>query len=128
MGSIQCYHSPEYHCRHILRSIIHTMLANRVSLEPDDSSKMFVICCSDRILVLCWWYDAAVTLKSSVCAVSLTLLPIAYSAFTDVLLAVIPIFAFWKLQMRLRTKIGICLLMGMTALCVSFSTSRMYDF
>lgn len=43
----------------------------------------------------------------------------AYSAFTDIFLAIVPITAFWKLQMKLKTKIGLCLLMGMTALWVS---------
>ena len=57
----------------------------------------------------------------------LTLFLKAYSAFTDVLLAVVPIFAFWKLQMKLRDKIGVCLLMGMTALCVVVSNPGVFD-
>lgn len=54
----------------------------------------------------------------------------AYSAFTDILLAIIPIFAFWKLQMKLRTKIGVCLLMGTTALaaiCAIVKTSKLNE-
>lgn len=39
----------------------------------------------------------------------------AYSAFTDVFLAVVPVTAFWSLQMKTKTKISLCLLMGMTA-------------
>lgn len=38
----------------------------------------------------------------------------AYSAFTDVFLAVVPIVAFWRLQLKLKTKIGVCLLMSTT--------------
>ncbi|KAL8749078.1 MAG: hypothetical protein Q9184_006945 [Pyrenodesmia sp. 2 TL-2023] len=40
----------------------------------------------------------------------------AYSAFTDVFLAVVPAMVFWKLQLKTKTKIGLCLLMGTTAL------------
>lgn len=38
-----------------------------------------------------------------------------YSAFIDILLAVVPTAAFWKLQLKTKTKVGLCLLMGMTA-------------
>ena len=44
---------------------------------------------------------------------------VALSAFTDVMLAVIPIAAFWRLQLKRMTKIGLCLLMGTTMLYVS---------
>lgn len=40
----------------------------------------------------------------------------AYTSFTGVFLAVIPVAAFWKLQMKPKHKFGICILMGMTAL------------
>lgn len=48
----------------------------------------------------------------------------AYSAFTDLLLAIVPAAAFWKLQLQLKTKIGLCILMGMTALYASFPTTN----
>lgn len=38
----------------------------------------------------------------------------AYTTLTDVVLAVVPVHAFWKLQMPLKTKIGVCVLMSMT--------------
>ncbi|KAL8894814.1 MAG: hypothetical protein Q9192_004033 [Flavoplaca navasiana] len=39
----------------------------------------------------------------------------ALSAFTHVFLAVVPIFGLWKIRIKLKTKIGVCLLMGTTA-------------
>lgn len=39
----------------------------------------------------------------------------------DVVLAVIPIVAFWKLQMRLPMKVGICKMMGLTFLSAIFT-------
>jgi hypothetical protein len=36
----------------------------------------------------------------------------SYSAFTDVILAIIPIFALWKLQTKLNVKIGVMLLLS----------------
>jgi hypothetical protein len=40
----------------------------------------------------------------------------AYTTFTDVVLAVVPIAAFWDLQMKRSTKMGLSVLMGMTML------------
>lgn len=40
----------------------------------------------------------------------------AYTTFTDLVLAVVPVAAFWKLQMKRSTKIGLCILMSMTML------------
>lgn len=40
----------------------------------------------------------------------------AYTTLTDVVLAVVPVHAFWKLQMPRSTKIGVCVLMSMTML------------
>ena len=40
----------------------------------------------------------------------------AYTTFTDAVLAVVPIAAFWDLQMKRSTKIGLSVLMGMTML------------
>ena len=40
----------------------------------------------------------------------------AYTAFTDFVLAIVPVAAFWKLQMKRSTKIGLCILMSMTML------------
>jgi hypothetical protein len=40
----------------------------------------------------------------------------AYTALTDIVLAVVPIRVFWKLQMPLSTKISVCIMMGLTFL------------
>ncbi|KAL8940608.1 MAG: hypothetical protein Q9216_002721 [Gyalolechia sp. 2 TL-2023] len=54
----------------------------------------------------------------------------AYSAFTDIFLAVIPAVVFWKLQLKTKTKVGLCLLMGTTALaaiCAIVKTTKLYQ-
>jgi hypothetical protein len=38
----------------------------------------------------------------------------AYTTFTDIVLAVVPISVFWKLQMPFSTKLGVCIMMGLT--------------
>ena len=40
----------------------------------------------------------------------------AYTILTDIALAVMPITAFWKLNMPVRTKVGLCVMMGLTLL------------
>ena len=40
----------------------------------------------------------------------------AYTAMTDIVLAVVPIRAFWKLQMPTATKVSVCVMMGLTLL------------
>ncbi|KAJ5094096.1 hypothetical protein N7456_009957 [Penicillium angulare] len=40
----------------------------------------------------------------------------AYTAMTDIILAIVPIRAFWKLQMRTSTKLSVCIMMGLTLL------------
>jgi len=40
----------------------------------------------------------------------------AYTTMTDIVLAVVPITAFWNLQMPLSTKLSICIMMGLTLL------------
>lgn len=40
----------------------------------------------------------------------------AYTTLTDIVLAVVPIMAFWKLHMRTSTKISVCIMMGLTML------------
>jgi hypothetical protein len=40
----------------------------------------------------------------------------AYTTLTDAVLAIVPIAAFWDLQMKRSTKIGLSVLMGMTML------------
>ncbi|KAK8880185.1 hypothetical protein PGQ11_001479 [Apiospora arundinis] len=40
----------------------------------------------------------------------------AYTTLTDIVLAVIPITAFWKLQMPTNTRVGLCIMMGLTLL------------
>ena len=55
-------------------------------------------------------------------------LPVAYSAFTDIFLAVVPAVVFSKLQLKTDTKIGLCLLMGTTAfaaICAIVKTSKL---
>lgn len=59
--------------------------------------------------------------RNSHCAVAVAALliifvSIALSAFTHVFLAVVPIFGLWKIRIKLKTKIGVCLLMGTTAM------------
>lgn len=39
-----------------------------------------------------------------------------YTAMTDFVLAIVPIMAFWKLQMPYSTKLGVCTMMGLTML------------
>jgi hypothetical protein len=40
----------------------------------------------------------------------------AYTTLTDIILALVPISAFWKLQMPFSTKLGVCIMMGLTML------------
>jgi hypothetical protein len=40
----------------------------------------------------------------------------AYTTVTDVVLAIVPVAAFWRLQMKRSTKVGLCILMSMTML------------
>ncbi|KAL4807932.1 hypothetical protein BDV18DRAFT_159141 [Aspergillus unguis] len=40
----------------------------------------------------------------------------AYTTVTDIILAIVPITVFWKLQMRPSTKISVCIMMGLTLL------------
>ena len=42
----------------------------------------------------------------------------AANALTDSTLAFLPIVFMWAVQMNIRTKAGICILMGMGLLCV----------
>lgn len=41
---------------------------------------------------------------------------VALSAFTHIFLAVVPIFGLWKIRIKTKTKVGVCLLMGTTAM------------
>jgi hypothetical protein len=40
----------------------------------------------------------------------------AYTTMTDIILAIVPIKVFWKLQMRFSTRLGLCIMMGLTLL------------
>jgi len=40
----------------------------------------------------------------------------AYTTITDIVLAIVPISVFWKLQLRFSTKLGVCIMMGLTLL------------
>ncbi|RAK95486.1 uncharacterized protein BO80DRAFT_486877 [Aspergillus ibericus CBS 121593] len=40
----------------------------------------------------------------------------AYTTITDIVLAVVPVSVFWKLQMRFSTKLGVCIMMSLTLL------------
>lgn len=40
----------------------------------------------------------------------------AYTTLTDIVLAAVPISAFWRLKMRVNTKVGVCVMMGLTLL------------
>ncbi|ORY62073.1 uncharacterized protein BCR38DRAFT_394688 [Pseudomassariella vexata] len=48
----------------------------------------------------------------------------AWTTLTDIVLAVVPIVAFWKLQMRLSTKLGICIMMGLTLLSAAITVVK----
>lgn len=50
----------------------------------------------------------------------------AYTAFTDIVLALVPITSFWNLQMRRSTKISVSIMMGLTlfsAVCTAAKTA-----
>ncbi|KAL8833826.1 MAG: hypothetical protein Q9176_007789 [Flavoplaca citrina] len=49
---------------------------------------------------------------------------IPLSAFAHVFLAVVPIFGLWKIRIKLKTKIGVCLLMGTTAIAAIAAIGR----
>ncbi|CAI7616447.1 unnamed protein product [Penicillium palitans] len=40
----------------------------------------------------------------------------AYTTMTDIILAIVPISAFWKLQMPFSTRLSVCIMMGLTLL------------
>jgi hypothetical protein len=40
----------------------------------------------------------------------------AYTTLTDIVLAVVPVSVIWKLQMPFSTKLGVCIMMGLTLL------------
>lgn len=40
----------------------------------------------------------------------------AYTTVTDIILAIVPISAFWKLQMPFSTRLSVCIMMGLTLL------------
>ncbi len=40
----------------------------------------------------------------------------AYTTMTDIILAIVPVSVFWKLQMPRSTKIGVCVMMSLTLL------------
>ena len=40
----------------------------------------------------------------------------AYTTLTDIVLAIMPISAFWNLQMRFPKKLSVCIMMGLTLL------------
>lgn len=68
-----------------------------------------------------WWWEQEKDMAESSCwdpAVfnDFSYFVAAYTAFTDAVLAAVPVAAFWRLQMPARTKLGVCLLMGLTLL------------
>lgn len=40
----------------------------------------------------------------------------AYTTMTDIVLAIVPVTVFWKLQMRTSTKVAVCIMMSLTLL------------
>jgi hypothetical protein len=40
----------------------------------------------------------------------------AYTTITDIILAIVPVTVFWKLQMRTSTKVAVCIMMSLTLL------------
>ncbi|GAM84863.1 hypothetical protein ANO11243_028650 [Dothideomycetidae sp. 11243] len=54
----------------------------------------------------------------------------SYTAMTDVVLAVVPVAAFWKLNLNTKTKLGLCFLMACTlfaAICAAVKTSKLHE-
>lgn len=54
----------------------------------------------------------------------------AFTAVTDIVLGIVPIAAFWKLQMKTKTKVGLCTMMGCTffaAICAIVKTTRLNE-
>ncbi|KAI9751445.1 MAG: hypothetical protein M4579_006055 [Chaenotheca gracillima] len=52
----------------------------------------------------------------------------AYSAFCDLYLAIFPITIFWNLQMNMRTKVGLCVVMGLgivASVCSIIKTTKL---
>ncbi|KAF7540564.1 hypothetical protein G7054_g1261 [Neopestalotiopsis clavispora] len=52
----------------------------------------------------------------------------SFTAFTDVVLGIVPIAAFWKLKLPTRSKVGLCILMGCTlfaAVCSIVKTTKL---
>ncbi|KAF4989804.1 hypothetical protein FGRMN_8896 [Fusarium graminum] len=50
-----------------------------------------------------------------------------FTIFTNLVLAVVPIHAFWKLQMKLQEKLEIAFLLGLTFLSAIFTTIKVYN-
>ncbi|KAM0340330.1 hypothetical protein ACHAPU_010543 [Fusarium lateritium] len=50
-----------------------------------------------------------------------------FTIFTDLVLAVVPIHAFWKLQMRLQEKLETAFLLGLTFLSAIFTAIKVYS-
>lgn len=48
----------------------------------------------------------------------------AVTAFTDLVLAVVPISAFWKLQMKLHQKIEMAVMLGLTLISAIFTVVK----
>lgn len=49
-----------------------------------------------------------------------------FTIFTDIVLAIVPIHAFWKLQMELQKKLEVTFLLGLTFLSAIFTTMKVY--
>jgi hypothetical protein len=49
-----------------------------------------------------------------------------FTVFTDTVLAIVPIHAFWKLQMELQKKLEITFLLGLTFLSAIFTIIKVY--
>ncbi|KAL8645310.1 MAG: hypothetical protein Q9226_007362, partial [Calogaya cf. arnoldii] len=48
------------------------------------------------------------------------------SAFTHIFLAVVPIFGLWKIRIKTKTKVGVCLLMGTTVIAAIAAIIKTY--
>lgn len=54
----------------------------------------------------------------------------AYTAMTDIILAIVPIAAFWKLTLKTKTKVGLSFLMACTlfaAICAIVKTTKLNE-
>ncbi|KAK6080614.1 integral membrane protein [Seiridium cupressi] len=96
-----------------LRTSLLYLLAHRIPLESYHTSDMFST--KDSLQVL---FRGRISGS------------LALTAFTDVVLGIVPIAAFWGLRLPTRPKVGLCILMGCTlfaAVCSAVKTTKLSE-